>query len=210
LDSDRQPKASPDDVIAAYEANAAAFDALRGRSLFELDWLRRFAMLATPCGRVLDLGCGAGAPIAEWLIANGFQLTGLDASPTLLAIAQARFPQAEWRLGDLRELPSTGQFDGIIAWHSLFHLTPSAQRAAWPGIIRRLNVGGVFLTTTGARACETTGAVGDARVYHASLDPAEYRAILAAHGMRVIAHVLEDAGCGGASVLLAVLDSGAD
>ncbi|MEM1270256.1 MAG: hypothetical protein AAGI08_09420 [Bacteroidota bacterium] len=54
-----------------YEAHAAAWDQQRPRVFFERDWLNRF----TPClpagGTVLDTGCGAGEPIARYLIEEG-------------------------------------------------------------------------------------------------------------------------------------------
>ena len=42
-------------------------------------------------------------------------------------------------------------------------------------------------------------------LYHASLDPAEYRALLEQHGFEVVSHVSEDAGCGGRTIWLAQL-----
>jgi hypothetical protein len=42
-------------------------------------------------------------------------------------------------------------------------------------------------------------------LYHASLDPNEYRALLDAHGFDVVAHVIEDSTCGGRTVWLAQL-----
>ena len=40
-------------------------------------------------------------------------------------------------------------------------------------------------------------------LYHASLDPDEYRALLAAHGFAVVSYVPEDPACGAHSVWLA-------
>jgi len=51
-------------------------------------------------------------------------------------------------------------------------------------------------------------AVGSLEVeplYHASLDGAEYRALLDAHGFNVVAHVTEDPTCGGLTIWLAQL-----
>lgn len=68
----------PEQTKAVYEANAVTFDAQRSRTLFEARWLARFAACLPSGGRVLDLGCGAGEPIAQWFIAEGFQITGVD------------------------------------------------------------------------------------------------------------------------------------
>ena len=77
-----------------------------------------------PEGRVLDLASGYGR-IAVPLARRGFQVTGLDLSEPLLAIARERAAQAgvtvEWRRADMRDIPSewSGQFDAVISiWNS--------------------------------------------------------------------------------------------
>jgi len=40
-------------------------------------------------------------------------------------------------------------------------------------------------------------------LYHASLDPEEYRALLAANGFELIAHLAEDPECGHRTIWLA-------
>ena len=103
-----------------------------------------------PEGRILDLACGYGR-IAVPLARRGFQVTGLDLSKPLLAIARERAAQAgvtvEWRRADMRDIPSewSGQFDAVISiWNSFGYFrrrsreparacqrSPSAQ-ARWP------------------------------------------------------------------------------
>jgi SAM-dependent methyltransferase len=58
--------------------------------------------LLPPAGgrRVLDAGCGAGRN-AAWLIEQGANVTGIDASPEMLARARARVPSASFAVGDL-------------------------------------------------------------------------------------------------------------
>lgn len=48
---------------------------------------------------ILDLGCGTGRSIAEYLLSRGHRVTGVDQASELLALARARFPQASpgWR-----------------------------------------------------------------------------------------------------------------
>ena len=77
-----------------------------------------------PEGRILDLACGYGR-IAVPLARRGFQVTGLDLSAPLLAVARERAAQAgvtvEWHHADMRDIPSewSGQFDAVISiWNS--------------------------------------------------------------------------------------------
>lgn len=75
-----------------------------------------------PGTRVLDAGCGAGG--ASVLAAGrGAQVNGLDAAPTLLAIARARVPDGDFRRGDLTALPYADEtFDAIIAANVLAYV----------------------------------------------------------------------------------------
>jgi len=70
--------ASPDETRDIYARQAVAYDTKRSRALFEARWLARFSACLPARARVLDLGCGAGEPIARWFIAEGFMVTGID------------------------------------------------------------------------------------------------------------------------------------
>ena len=187
----------------AYEANARAYDAKRSRALAEAQWLRRFARALPQGARVLDLGCGSGLPISGWLIDKGFQLTGLDFAPAMLDICRTRWPDGDWRLGDIRTLDLPETFQGIIGWDSVFHLSPDEQRAALPVLARHLEPGGVLVVTVGHEAGEVTGTVEGNTVYHASLAPAEYAQILEANNLRLTGFLAEDPDCDFHTVLMA-------
>ena len=187
----------------ACEANARAYDAKRSRALAEAQWLRRFARALPQGARVLDLGCGSGLPISGWLIDKGFQLTGLDFAPAMLDICRTRWPDGDWRLGDIRTLDLPETFQGIIGWDSVFHLSPDEQRAALPVLARHLEPGGVLMVTVGHEAGEVTGTVEGNTVYHASLAPAEYAQILEANNLRLTGFLAEDPDCDFHTVLMA-------
>lgn len=186
-----------------YDANARVYDQQRSRTLSEARWLARFGNALPKGGKVLDLGCGAGEPIASWLIAEGFALTGVDFSEAMLNIARERWPTGDWRVGDMRTLDLDEGFDGIVAWNSFFHLTKEEQRSTLPRLAAHLRKGGALITTVGPSAGETTGTVAGNAVYHASLSPAEYAQILDDNGMRLTAYLAEDPDCGRHSVLMA-------
>ncbi|WP_102110389.1 class I SAM-dependent DNA methyltransferase [Oceaniglobus roseus] len=192
------------EVIALYRAEAARWMAARGQALIERDWLRRFrALLPATAPEVLDLGCGSGRPMAAHLIGAGCRMTGVDAAASLLEAARRDFPAQRWIEADMRRLPDLGLFDGVLAWHSLFHLTPEDQRAMFPVFARLARPGAALMFTSGTEAGEAIGAFAGRPLYHASLDTAEYRALLEAEGFEVLRHVASDPDCGGATVWLA-------
>lgn len=178
---------------AVYEAGAEAWDRTRGRGLTERPWLERFLALA-PEGPILDLGCGAGEPIAAWLVGQGRAVTGVDFAAPLLDRARARLP-GEWILADMRALDLGRRFAGILAWDSFFHLTKVEQRAMFPRFARHLAPGGALMFTSGTEAGEAIGAVDGRALHHASLSPAGYAACLEAAGLEVRAFVAEDPAC---------------
>ena len=198
--------AQPDATRAVYEEQASTYDKQRSRALFEARWLARFTACLPPGGRILDLGCGAGEPIARWFIAEGFRVTGVDFAQAMLEIARTRWPDGDWRQGDMRDLNLGETFDGIVCWDSFFHLTPDEQRAFMPRLRKHLVPGGTVLLTVGPRDGEVTGAVGGRAVYHASLSPAEYAVILQQQGLRLTGFLAEDPETGGHSVLMARMD----
>jgi len=152
---------------------------------------------------VLDLGCGAGEPIARWFMAEGFTLTGVDFAGAMLDIARQRWPEGDWRQADMRSLDLGERFDGIIAWDSFFHLTEAEQRETLRRMAAHLAPGGSLLFTAGPEAGEASGTVGAATVYHASLSPAGYAVLLEELGLRLTGFLAEDPDCASHSVMMA-------
>ncbi|MBP0462467.1 class I SAM-dependent methyltransferase [Roseomonas sp. PWR1] len=193
-----------DDIIGLYTRHGPAWARDRGDAVtFEAAWLARFLALLPPAGRVLDIGCGSGAPIAAAIAAAGHRVTGLDASPTLLALARARLPQAEWIEADMRAMALHRRFDGLVAWDSFFHLDHAAQRGMFPRFATHAAPGAPLLFTSGPRHGVAMGTYAGEPLFHASLDAEEYRALLAAQGFAVLDHRPEDPATGGRTVWLA-------
>lgn len=192
-----------DRIVSLYDRNAAAWDRERGRELIEAEWLERLTAILPPNSSVLDVGCGSGEPIARYLIDRGFRITGVDSSPSLIEMCRERFPDREWMTADMRGLDLGRRFDGIIAWHSSFHLAHDDQRRLIPRLAAHLKPGGALMFTSGGEAGEAIGEWQGEPLYHASLSPAEYEALLEGCGLAVVERRLNDRECGRASVWLA-------
>jgi ubiquinone/menaquinone biosynthesis C-methylase UbiE len=105
--------------------------------------LRRYV---TPEARVLDVGCGSGANLARLRrLGQPFgSYTGVDFSPSMLALARRRFGESlgvTFRQGDATALEDTGQrYDVIVSSYLLDHLSEPA--AFVNGVQRFLAPGG--------------------------------------------------------------------
>lgn len=95
-------------------------------------------------GKTIDLGCGAGN-YAIYLASLGFDVTGVDSSPTAIKIAgehakkrgaRCRFIVADL-LGDLHEV--TGMFDFAYDWEFLHHIFPEDRETYIKNVHKILN-----------------------------------------------------------------------
>lgn len=192
------------EVVHIYEANAAAFDRDRGRQLMEAAYLDALiARLGPERRHVLDLGCGAGEPIARYLVDAGCTVTGVDAAAAMIELCASRFPSMTWIVADMRNLMLGQQFEAIVAWDSFFHLTGEAQRAMFPVFGAHIARRGLLLFTSGPENGEAIGELYGERLYHASLSADEYRSLLDANGFDVLRHAERDPDCGCHTVWLA-------
>ena len=172
--------------------------------LFEKTWLRRFQDLLPSGGSILDAGCGTAEPIARYFIEQGFALTGVDFSQAMIDIARTRFPDHHWHVAAMQDMDLGATSDGIIGWHSFFHLTPEQQRKALANFAKHLAPGGALMLAAGPEAGEVPGQVSRTPVYHASLSPEEYRRRFQAAGFSRVGLGLNDPACGEHSLCLAV------
>lgn len=103
-----------------------------------------------PC-RTVDFGCGAGN-YAVWLAKQGFDVTGIDISPSAIELARKNaagqgvactFLVADV-LGDLREVK--GPFDFAFDWELLHHIYPKDRPRYVANVARKLETGGKYLS----------------------------------------------------------------
>ncbi len=192
-----------DRIIGLYDRHAATWDRLRGRGLQERVWLDRFTAGLPSEARVLDLGCGAGEPMARHLVEKRFRLTGVDSSPAMIEFCRTRFPHHEWIATDMRTLALARRFDAVLAWDSFFHLTRGDQRAMFAIFAAHAAPGAKLMFTSGPADGEAIGTFEGEPLYHASLAAGEYRGLMAEHGFVLLQHVVGDVACGGHTVWLA-------
>ena len=190
-------------MIAFYERNAHNFDKDRGRNLFEKTWLNKFLDLIPANGVILDLGCGTGEPIAEYLIGRGFRVTGVDSSSRMIDLCKQRFPNQEWIMNDMRHIKLDRTFDGILAWDSFFHLNHTDQQSMFSEFRDWANVGAPLMFTAGPEHGEAVNPLWDELLYHASFSKEEYDVLLKECGFDPVTFALNDQECGDHCIYLA-------
>ncbi|THD50022.1 MAG: class I SAM-dependent methyltransferase [Bradyrhizobium sp.] len=189
-----------DCIIDHYERHARDWDADRNLHVSpwnDKPWHDRFVAALPRAASVLDLGCGSGAPVAKYMAECGLRVTGVDSSQTLISLCRQRLPNHEWLVDDMRSLRLSRRFDGVLAWDSVFHLAPDDQRRMFDVFARHLAPSAVLIFNSGPDYGEGVGEYQGDPLYHASLSPDEYAALLSGIDFEVIAHVVEDWENGG-------------
>jgi SAM-dependent methyltransferase len=191
-------------IIDLYERHAVAWVAARKSApVREAAWLERFEAALPRAAQVLDIGCGAGEPIARFLLERGHGVTGVDSANAMIAMFRRNCPEAEAVVADMRSLSLGRGFDGLIAWDSFFHLPPGDQRRMFGVFGAHALPGAMLMFSSGPAAGEAIGVLEGEELYHASLAGPEYRHLLGHAGFEVLAQINEDPDCGGRTVWLA-------
>ena len=99
-----------------------------------------------PGETILDLGCGSGQLTAA-IASAGALVTGLDASPEMLAEARASFPELDFRLGDAVDFALDSSVDAVFS-NAALHWVKNSEAAA-SCIARALKPGGRFVAEFG-------------------------------------------------------------
>jgi len=193
---------------SVYTRKAAFWHEVRARTGYENKWLNQFIAHLPQDAKLLDLGCGTGTPIAGAFLDQGFFVTGVDYSPTMIELAKQNFPKGHWVCGDMTDLPPLGQYDGIYSWDGFFHLSVKEQREALPEFAKLIKPGGAILLTVGTGEGEVLGKIDDEDVYHASLSPKEYKEVLQTQGFSQVLYQAHDTEVMGRNILLALNKSG--
>jgi 2-polyprenyl-3-methyl-5-hydroxy-6-metoxy-1,4-benzoquinol methylase len=74
-------------------------------------------------GPTVDIGCGSGREVA-WLVANGYDASGYDASEGLLQHARALYPNLRFGVATLPELAGLqpGTYENVLCETVIMHL----------------------------------------------------------------------------------------
>jgi SAM-dependent methyltransferase len=137
------------DIREGYDEIAAQYHEERSEAPAELSLLESFAGSVPDDGRVLDAGCGGGAPVTAFL-SDRVEVTGLDFSRAQLELADERLPGTPLVQGDMTGLPfADGAFGGLCSIYAVIHVPWKHHRACFAEFHRVLEPGAPVLLTVG-------------------------------------------------------------
>ena len=110
------------DVIGFFDARAAQWDAEMIRHDHIIEKILDGAGIAANLD-VMDVACGTGVLIPDYLSRGVSSVTGVDISSEMIKIAEEKFPHENVRLicGDVEELVFDKVFDCIMVYNAFPH-----------------------------------------------------------------------------------------
>jgi SAM-dependent methyltransferase len=134
-------------MMADYDLLAPHYDAVTGDSAPEAAFVRGLIERRHPqAATLLDLACGTGGITAR--LAGRYQVSGLDISPAMLALARDKLPaRTRLYLADMTSFRLGARFDVIVcAYQGLNHLLSLAEwQSCFDRAREHLNRGGLFV-----------------------------------------------------------------
>ncbi len=96
---------------------------------------------------VLDLGCGAGVPVARTL-SRLYDVIGADISASMLHLARVQAPEAALVRADMATVAfAADSFDAVVSFYAIFHLPREEHEPLLRRIHGWLRPGGLLLAT---------------------------------------------------------------
>jgi SAM-dependent methyltransferase len=133
-----------------YEAMAPVYDAFTGHYESEAwiaDLVKELERHGLTGKRLLDVGCGTGTSFLP-MLAQGWEVTGCDISPAMLALAREKAGEAvQLAIADMLDLPEFGEFDLVWALDDAINylLSPEELETALAGMRANLASTGLLL-----------------------------------------------------------------
>lgn len=189
--------------FAPYDRIAAQWSRARHSTSFrERTYVDRFLELAASGAHILDLGCGMGEPIGRYLLTQRCRVTGVDASPEMLRLARANCPDALFIQGRIESLDLPTQYDGIVAWDSIFHIPKSQHASVFRSLHRWLKPKAPLLLSAGGSEDEFTDTMFEVEFFYSGHAPAVTVALLEEAGFEIILREVDDPGSRGHLAIL--------
>lgn len=142
-------------VKKGYTKIAQAYHKQRDRYVNDT-LLKKFAKNVEKGSKVLDLGCGAGVPVAKFLSRNGYKVTGVDFAEGMIKLARKNVPNAKFIRMDMTKMKfPANSFDGAVSFYAIIHVPREKHAKIYRDLHRVLKPGAViFVNASGSDSWE--------------------------------------------------------
>jgi SAM-dependent methyltransferase len=159
-----------DRIVGHYERHALSWDAdRRAAGWIDKPSIERFLSFLPRGATVLDVGCGGGSPVALYMVAHGFHVTGVDSSRT-----SSRYAEAECRIRNGSSAicalwPLVGDFKGYWPGTASFISGTKTSERYLRYLRLRAAPSAILVFNAGFGHGEAVGSYQGGPLYHASL-----------------------------------------
>jgi SAM-dependent methyltransferase len=174
-------------VAVGYDAIAETYLRWTSDSPLRQQWLNTIVSALPTHARVLDLGCGAGIPVAQKLANHGCRVVGVDGSQRQIALACENEPRGTFIVADMTAVEfEPMSFDAVTAFYSITHVPRHEHPILLNKIRTWLKPGGIFLASMGYGDCLAwTGDWLGTTMFFSHFDAATNRRLIEDAGLNI-------------------------
>lgn len=175
------------DLKKFYNKNAALWSATRTDSFWHEKQFRQFVKYFKKGDVILDIGCAYGIHVPMFLgIGRDLKYEGIDLSPKMIAMAESRYPQLQFRVADITDIKtmSKKKYDGFFAAAVLMH-TPLEEWSQMLGVIEQIIIKGGYGYLTLPKNRSSAELKEDKR-HFTYMDKKKFRNIVIPRGWKII------------------------
>ena len=178
-------------VRKGYDKIAKKYMLARGQYV-NRRYLEMLNNLLRPRSVILDLGCGAGKPIARFFIDGGHNVIGIDISKKQIKLAKSNVPEAGYTVKDISNLEREEyQVDAVVSFYVILHIPRETHEELFSKINSFLPAGGLILLTMGYSEWEGIEDFYGTKMYFSHYGSEKNKEIIERAGFEVILNAID-------------------
>ncbi len=110
------------EIVESYDALAFHWNGEKFNRKNGIEQHKKALRFAKSKRTAIDVGCGSSGRFIELLIAEKYEVEGLDISPKMIEYAKERHPDQVFHFADICDWNFTQKYDFISTWDSIWHV----------------------------------------------------------------------------------------